>query len=166
MKLVFLDIDGVMTSTLETPGSYINHNENEYGASPLCVKRLIDLCEKTNSKIIISSNWRKFDSFGSHSRWFNPFTGKYNQNPMPKLIDQLGELYIGSLPKVRHLNKSQALKIWFDETELNVDNYVIFDDDLNEQFQESEFKNNFILTDFEIGLTDDDCEKALKILNK
>jgi len=41
MNVIFLDCDGVVTSTLETPGSYLNHVSDEYGPSPKCVKRLL-----------------------------------------------------------------------------------------------------------------------------
>lgn len=166
MNIIFLDIDGVMTSTLETPGSYINHENDEYGISPTCFKLLTDLCKRTSSKIIISSNWRRFEYEGKAGFWLNPVTLKYVKNPLKPFIDNLGDLYIESLPKIRHVTKSVALKEWFNNTNIKVDNYVIFDDDIKEQFQESEFKDHFILTDYICGLTEDNCNAAYKILTK
>lgn len=40
-KMVFLDVDGVMTSFTDTPGSYMTHGEDGYGISPSCFNRLI-----------------------------------------------------------------------------------------------------------------------------
>ena len=163
MNVIFTDIDGVLTSTLETPGSYLNHHESEYGLSPKCVARLIKLCKDTNSKVVISSNWRKFKP---DEKWVNKY-GSYENN-MPKLKKVLGDLYVGDLPKVRHINKSMAAVLWFEEYSNEIDKFVVFDDDLREGFQntyEYGIKDNFILTDKEIGLTDEDCKKAKKILN-
>ena len=61
-----------------------------------------------------------------------------------------------------------AAVLWFEEHGNEVDKFVVFDDDLREGFQntyEYGIRDNFILTDKEIGLTDEDCKKAKKILN-
>lgn len=167
-SIVFLDIDGVMTSTLETPGSYLNHVDDEYGISPKCFERLKNLCDNTNSKVIISSNWRRFAETGPKSYWLNPLNKKHNHNPLPKLKELLGDLFLGTLPLDRHCSKSQALELWFEDNNLKESdlNYVIFDDDLSEGFMYSRFHAHFILTDMQKGLTDEDCKKALKILNR
>ena len=68
--LIFLDIDGVVTSCMTTPGSYMNHEPSDYGPSPDCVERLKRLCDVTNAKIVISSNWRKFETI-AQKRKFN-----------------------------------------------------------------------------------------------
>lgn len=150
-RYIFTDLDGVLTSTHETPGSYINHDDDEYGLSMGCVKRLIKLAEETHSKVVISSNWRKFPNDGY---WHHP-RGDF-KNHMPELIELLGTLYAGALPKDRHLVKSEALALWFEQRSMcpNDISYVVFDDDKRELFQESEFRTHFILTDSEWGLTE------------
>lgn len=166
-SLIFLDIDGVMTSTLETPGSYLNHIGDEYGISPKCFERLKKLCFTTDSKVIVSSNWRRFAETGSKSYWLDPFNKQLTCNPLPKLKEMLGDLFLGTLPLDRHCSKSQALELWFEDNNINESslNYVIFDDDISEGFIYSRFHKHFILTDAKIGLSDNDCKKALTILN-
>jgi len=60
-NIVFADFDGVLTSQLETPGSYLNHAPSDYGISPNCYSRLVDLCKRAKARVIISSNWRRYD---------------------------------------------------------------------------------------------------------
>lgn len=45
----------------------------------------------------------------------------------------LGSLFYDELPKDRHINKSQALELWFEMNDFNGE-YVIFDDDEREGF--------------------------------
>lgn len=65
-KIVFVDFDGVLTSKHETPGSYVNW-QSQYGISPSCFDRLEELCTRTRAKVIVSSNWRRFDDDGKWS---------------------------------------------------------------------------------------------------
>lgn len=80
----------------------------------------------------------------------------------------LGKRYAGTLPKDRHINKSQALILWFKQHPEFDGQFVILDDDKNEGFQdtvEHNINKHFILTDPEWGLINDDIEKAVEILN-
>jgi len=56
---------------------------------------------------------------------------------------------------------------WLDIHSKDIDNFVIFDDDLNEGFQnvaDYMISSKFIHTKYDIGLTDIDCKKAYNIL--
>ena len=60
MKVIFLDIDGVLNYTEwytdeRNPG---NLNGQEGDLDPLCVDRIIRICEETGAKVVISSDWR------------------------------------------------------------------------------------------------------------
>lgn len=133
-KIVFLDVDGVMTSFTDTPGSYMTHGEDGYGISPSCFNMLIQLLKDEDAKVIISSNWRKFDDDGPRSFWMSP-NGKV-QNPLPKLREMLGDFLVGELPKVRHMEKSDVLLQWMTDNGINESNtkFVVFDDDPDEGF--------------------------------
>ena len=161
---IFLDIDGVLTSQQETPGSYINHEPEEYGLSKSCVKRLLKLADQLKAKVIVSSNWRRFTDDGT---WCHMGT-KVVKTPLPALKKVLGDRYAGDLTHEQHLTKSEALELWFEDTGLDwkACRYVVFDDDLREGFSWSKFRTHFILTNDETGLTDADCKKAVEILSK
>ena len=60
MKVIFLDIDGVLNYTKwytdeRNPG---NLHGQEGDLDPLCVDRIIRICEETGAKVVISSDWR------------------------------------------------------------------------------------------------------------
>ena len=163
--LIILDIDGVLTSTLETPGSFKNHKGDDYGVSRGPYRHLLELISSTDAKVVISSNWRRFEEIGPLSYWHNMSYGDF-KNPLPNLKKHLKSCYLCDLPKDRHIRKSEALRRWFADTGINPEicSYVIFDDDEREGFVDSEFKVHFIMTDFKTGLTSEDCKKAEMIL--
>ena len=164
-RFIILDFDGVVTSCLETPGSYITNRDESYGASPSCLNRLIELADSTGAKIVVSSNWRRFDDTGRCSFWNSSAHGTH-ANPLPALRKALGPRDLCDLPKERHIKKSEALRRWFAEKQIDPSTaeYVIFDDDESEGFGQSEFGDRFILTDYRTGVTAADCEKAKEIL--
>ena len=60
MKVIFLDIDGVLNYTQwyvsdRNPG---NLNGEEGDIDPLCSERINRICEETGAKIVLSSDWR------------------------------------------------------------------------------------------------------------
>ena len=157
-NLIFLDFDGVVTSKEE--GGYKWNPPEKYGPSKTIIKRLKKLCDDTNSRIIIASNWRKFEPDGYYT-----FPEGRVQNPLSKLKNMLGDYIIGSLPPDRYISKSQSLELWFEDNDDFKGNYVIFDDDLAEGYQYNpSFRKRFILVDSEFGLTDEICKKAKEIL--
>ena len=61
-KLIFLDIDGVLNS--KDWSDYVHSNRDRQltdVVDPNAVKRICNICEKTDARIIISSSWRTFD---------------------------------------------------------------------------------------------------------
>lgn len=135
-KIVFLDFDGVMTNYDDEFGSYVTHEPAFYGPSESNVKRLRALCEKTGAKVVITSNWRKFDEKGKCSFWTWAEQKKTVKNPLPELKRQIGDLILCMLPKVRHLVKADVLKMWLEDENICLDElkFVIFDDDMREGF--------------------------------
>lgn len=72
-KVIFLDIDGVLNYdewyfSDRNPG---NIRESDGDIDPECANRIIRLCDLTNSKVVISSDWR-IDWNGT-KKTFNPF---------------------------------------------------------------------------------------------
>lgn len=157
---ILLDFDGVCTSVHETPGSYLNHVDDEYGPSPTCVEKIKLLAESTNSKIIIASNWRRFPIDGCYQH-----RDRLIKNPLLKLTSMLGSLCIGTLPTDFELDKAQALSIWLKSFKTIDFAYVILDD-FDEGFSRDGFENHFVQTDSINGITDEDVNKAIEILNK
>ena len=162
MKVIFLDIDGCLTS--EREGNYFNPDPVKYHPSKKIMTQIMKLCDETGAKVIMSTNWRKFDIDGV---WINSY-GTYH-NPLQEVLDFFGEEYcIGTLPAIKHINKSQAVILYLEEHD-DIDSFVIFDDDEREQFQSTcdfKIKKHFVFIDNVDGITEYDIDRAKEILNK
>lgn len=159
-SLVFLDYDGVLTSNVSgTSAEALMDSKGGCGRYHFdvdCFRRLLELCLDCGCRVVISSNWRRFDYLGGEWNGF--------KNPLPRLLSVLDGLVLGCLPKDRGLSKSEALRVFFEENPKYRGKYVVFDDDPSEEYQHSEFNGHFILTDREVGLTDEDVKKAKGVL--
>ena len=65
-NIIFLDIDGVL-NTWRFQDYQVKHHEcddwdAQFNFDPICMKNLKELVEKTNSKIVVSSSWKKSDN--------------------------------------------------------------------------------------------------------
>ena len=134
MKVIFLDIDGVL---------------NYRGVSDVCPKAvslLNDLLEKTEANIVISSSWRIYMSM---IRIRDELVGAGFGFP---------ERIIGSTPYVPERERGYEIKLWLKQ--VPVDKFVILDDrdDVGNLFP------FLVKTDTFIGLQQTHVDKALGIL--
>lgn len=155
--IVFLDVDGVLTSCDEVPGSYLTHDKDEYGLSPSCLKVFKQILQKKNAKVVIISSWRKekFNNFGE-------IDGEKIPNPLIPLKKEIGSKIIGFADA--SCSKVEAVGKWLDENDYDGE-FVIIDDDDREHFQD-EFAYgiayHYYRTDTLTGLTDSDLNEVLK----
>ena len=160
-KIIFLDVDGVLTSTKETPGSYLNHSLDQYGISPSCLKNLKKLIADTGAKIIISSNWRIY-----RNQKQVELHGKKIPNPLIAVCKELGEDVIDFLPKTAIKHKAEALVKWFDAHDFDGE-FVVLDDDKEEHLDDEvlySICDHLVFVNYKVGLQQSDCEKAKSIL--
>lgn len=150
-KIIFLDLDGVIT----TPSS-------KYCLSPPHMELLGNIIEATDAYIVISSSWRRYnleqtiDFITSES---NPFVGK---NPFP-FIDRVIDITkrVRPIKMSGYVHRGDEIQEWLDNHE--VESYVILDD-INNMLESQQ--SHLVLTDEIDGLTDKDVEKAIRILNE
>lgn len=167
-RFVALDFDGVMTSCLPGGGSYLANPPSSYGYSEECLSNLLQLLAKADAKVVISSNWRRYEPDGGWTHYRGSFAGSTYLNPLPNFVHALGDKVVGALPTDKHITKSEALILWLEEFK-TVPAFVIFDDDLREGFQDTfdyGIYKKFILTDPKLGLTAADIDKAIAVFNK
>lgn len=175
MKVLFLDIDGVLNS--ENWFGYVQYciNNDMYNRvlnfveindehikrklsmiDDRAIANLNRIVEETGCKVVLSSSWR------SPNESENIFT-QY----LLKLKGFKYELY-GVTPRIWAkefgTQRGKEIKVWMDkESEKNeIESFVILDDDsdmLPEQM------NNFVHVDGQVGLTDKDVFTAIEILN-
>lgn len=166
MKVIFLDIDGVLNYTKwytddRNPGNLYGQ---EGDLDPLCIDRVIRICEETGAKVIISSDWR-ISWYGTQIR-----LGRMGLDEN-FVVDKTPEFIW------RHLSKHDYFNEDYEETYdysrgAEVDawlaahpeciNFVIIDD--RTDFTDKQ-KEHFVHVDSMWGLTDDHVKLAINILN-
>lgn len=157
MKLLFLDIDGVLD------GETFHHGPKDKQGFPFdridhkCVQRIEKIVVNTGCKVVISSTWREswdINSFNQLFKDFNSHVDVFGVTPVHhgNYKNRGSEIY-----EYLKNNESALNKRWYEYTE-----YVILDDDCDMLYYQ---RNNFIFVDRTVGLTEKDCKQAIMILN-
>lgn len=181
MKVIFLDIDGVLNSDAMLKRKPYPNCHGLTGIDKYAVKKLKAIVEATDAKIVLTSSWKKsFDIFKrnnykviysyiiEHGFYyveeleFAGVFGKYLSNKLYeeklKVFDTTSKAEYGNSDK-----RGTGILNYIKENQ--VDNYVILDDEIFADYREKpEILNHLVLTDFLVGLTDEDVNKAIKIL--
>lgn len=155
MKVIFLDIDGVLNSTRSIAGIGPSnpHHVTELGHGnwdPVAVGLLRRLVEETGAKIVISSTWR----LGKEPGFFVKAFEAHGWQDAP---------VIGCTTWGRHESGRRGYEIanWLEGHD--VDAYVIFDDDAD--MLDGQMKR-LVQTSFNYGLCFEHYSKACEILGK
>lgn len=158
MKVIFLDIDGVLNSEefWKNEAQHVrkkkaiaegrSHDEASAIANmdPNAVERIMRIVKETGAEIVVSSTWRFDDSICYKLRFMG--------------IPQIYGITPGTVKRYR----GEEIKLWLDEHPEVID-YVIIDDD-NDMLDEQD--SHLVQTSWLTGITDYDVEKAINILNK
>lgn len=145
MKIIFLDFNGILDT-------YENMDE----INPDNLKRLKQIIESTNAKVVISSSLKNsYYYLGSYSKHLKEII---------ETLENYGIEVIGITP-LRATREEEIKNYLLDHPE--VENYCILDDD----YEMEDLKTNLVklpLQNFigQTGLEDSHMEKAIKILNR
>lgn len=152
MKVIFLDIDGVLNSW-----------STNYKITIQKLQLLNKIIENTDAKIVISSSWRVgskdvndfLDKNFSKKRTFRL------DNPNQELIDNIFYKNTIALTDTFGPNRGYEIERWLDSHD-NIESYVILDDDSDMLDSQLE---NFVQTDTYFGITEREVQLAILILN-
>ena len=139
MKVIFLDVDGVLNSSQD--GFNIKLETRRH---LVLLKQLVD---ETGAEIVLSSSWRIYDK----TRVF-----------IKKKLEEYGIALIGFTPDTGE-SKGKEIKKWLDETSYHIERFVILDDDSD---MDEYTHAKLVKTDPNIGLQQADIIKAIHLLNK
>lgn len=147
MKVLFLDIDGVLNSDtfyLNRPKEikHLPYPLSEF--DPACVARLNRILAETKARLVVSSSWR-------HDAFIDRVLDRAGIKPKMWDITPYGM----GRPRGYEIKK-------FLHEHPDIENYVILDDVAN---MLPEQQSHFVQTKYYYGLTDEDMEKAINILN-
>ena len=177
MKVLFLDIDGVLNSEnwfayriycvknnmvnilmnfVDTDDRNIKHKLTML--DDRAIANLNRIIEETGCKVVLSSSWRSsIESENIFTQNLLKLKGfKY------EFYDVTPRLWFSDFSTRR----GEEIQLWMDkESKKNeIESFVILDDDDSDMLPEQ--MNNFIHIDGHVGLTDKDVFTAIEILNK
>ena len=168
-KVVFLDIDGVLNSE----ASLMEDDSLEEAL----ILNLKELVEKTGAEIILSSSWRvlfnslrrlmdRLGKVGLHISGLTPdgVSWKWIENHNLKPSAKYRDTYTNWEGKKIDITTDRGAEIfkWLSDHK-EVESFVILDD---EDFDiKNYFPDKLIKTNFKTGLTKENVEKAIQILN-
>lgn len=159
MRVIFLDIDGVLNSQRYFESGAIDPSGLSWGKSqidPEAVSRLNTLVAETGAKIVISSSWRHMWSLGE----------------MKKMLGERGFEHVDDIiditPTLDGVRGDEILD-WLENQEEgsriggeSVGDFVIIDDDSD--FPHPGQSEKLVQTNHEVGLTDLDVRRAISVL--
>ncbi|HJV45647.1 MAG TPA: HAD domain-containing protein, partial [Bacillota bacterium] len=114
MKVIFLDIDGVMvTGSYQRPSTHYNG----YQFNPSCVDNLKQIMNQTGASIVVSSTWRKAG--------FRFLKQMLTANGIDKGL-------VGQTPVLANRDRGDEIQQYIEESQLDpsftVEQFVILDD--------------------------------------
>lgn len=163
MKIIFLDIDGVLNSQL----FYTSGRADKIGLGrrsnidPVAVGYLNDLIRNTDAKVVVTSTWRlgrttdELQSILEESG----FVGEVIDRTIDMRRGDDGDCILRG-NEILQWMKAHPAELGCGYSDYR--HYVIFDDDSDMLYWQ---RNNLILTDQHCGLTPNSVYKAQRILN-
>jgi len=165
-KIIFLDFDGVLNSSLDWGRT--TKNPNKKGLTGILwdaedidtqfVKRLNKIIRETGAEIAYSTSWRLYRNLEQLTGILECRGLKGTAIGLTPDLSQQGEIWFGS-------DRADEVKKWLDSCEDEVYSFVILDDGWEEGFIK-QFGDNFILMEKSAGLQKHHVKKAIKILGK
>lgn len=152
MKVIFLDIDGVLNCATSKSRCF-----GCLGIDDDKVKRLKTIVLNTGAKIYLISDWK--------DGWYKEPYLKGEQDIFADYLDKKLKkqgLYIADKLNGEPYERGKSIKEWIKGK--HIDSFVIFDD-ITQDYSEQGLEKHFIQTDSSVGLTDNDVIQAIEILN-
>ena len=156
MKVIFLDIDGVVncSTTKERIHGLIGVEQQKIAL----VKQIV---HATGAKLVLSSTWR--------SGWFYEDTSTHNTDVeewyyLRDEFHKQGLEFLDHTPLHKDRHRGREIQEWLDNCNEEVETYVVIDDDMWD-IRELH-KHHMVKTSYGYGLLPIGAEMAIQILNK
>ena len=154
LKIIFLDFDGVLDTAFYD--SYLEQSNmpscDDCGRpifDPVCIGYLKQIVERTSAQIVVSSDWKYYDSLEDLRKMWE------SRQMSGNLFDVTPNLKISRGAEICGWINGKA----------NISNYVIIDDLGFENFNEDQL--DYLVTGNPFyGIDDVICQRAIEILNK
>lgn len=162
MKVIFLDIDGVLNAHQFSVAS------KSCSIDQGCVRQFNRVLEATDAKVVISSAWRYMmlrTDDSEPAMTMRGFEYMLRTHGMPRM-DIIGHTrsdeYAGRNGHDNQSVRGKLIRLWLAENPGLVDRYVVLDDDADDVL----LTMPFIKTNGSVGLTEQDAERAIEMLQE
>jgi len=153
MKVIFLDIDGVLNCKTSK-----SKCQNYKGIDNDKVKKLKQIVEQTDSRLILCSSWKK--EWEKIDKELQDYSANYLDKKLRK-----EKLYILDKTCDNGNNRGKGILSWLNKHP-NVDKYIILDDELFD-YETTGLLSYLVKTSYyEDGLNDGHVIQAIQMLNK
>ena len=172
MKIIFLDIDGVMNHQLfykeekEKNIDYSKETSQEYDSrqfDPRCMELLNHIIEKTGAKVVVSSSWRSGRTVEDLQDLLQGVGFK------GEVIGKTPHLFFANKDYDKSVPRGCEIKAWLETNKgilgdkMTKVRYVILDDDSDMMYWQRE---SFLWVDSYCGLTPNITQKVILFLNR
>ena len=167
-KIIFLDFDGVLNTEYyqELLQFQIKPWQDEHGAyfDPNAVKQLERIIDATDADIVVESSWKYLGLDAMKELWkVRNLPGRIiDITPSTTSDEYLLNVDLDDFSNKMHHCKGLEISSWLSEKRLSNTRYVIIDDEY--VVLESQL-SYFILTNPYEGITEEQANKAISILN-
>jgi len=162
-KVIFLDIDGVLNTKWWYTQMDKNTSKDKYGYAfdPHAVANLKRILDETGADIVVSSSWKCFGLSELEDMWQERgLPGRVIDITPNSVSDEL--LLTANLDEIEMTHiRGEEIKEWLDTKGKGVSHYAIIDD--MDNFL-PEQQAHFVLTDPDVGITEQNAVQAIMIL--
>lgn len=157
MKIIFLDIDGVLnTDRMIRMRKNLDIKTIEF--EPEVMSNLSKIIKATNAKLVISSTWRVHRD--TDLLLWTALIDNLKKYNLEKEIFDITETEDG---KIKRQPRWKEIANWLlKNKEQNISSFVILDDEWGMDFLEP----NFVRCSSSVGISEENCIDAIAILNK
>ena len=156
MKVIFLDIDGVLNKRFSKTHAPSGCN----GIENALLKRLTKIIEETDARVVLSSTWKS--EIDKNLRYMTG-DGKYMLNKFK--YEGKFHLFDKTPDASSCMMRGTEIDEWLSKRD-DIESFVILDDVDFDDFSIYGYGDKLVLTDPKIGLTDADVALAIEILNR
>ena len=154
MKLIFLDIDGVLNcqkSTSRSPQGFIGIDDSR-------VKLLRQIVDATNAKIVLISTWQKEWKTEGITDMARYLLRKFKRQRL---------VVFSRTGKWSYEDRGQGISEWLEKFSEPVESWIVLDDEIFKDYPRYGVMPHLILTDFyQNGLTEQHVEQAIERLGR
>ena len=159
----------MLTSFCQLTEGVLNHDKTQatapsgaLGVSDKPLKILKRIVEQTGAKIVLASSWRHDRLEDNDSKYYFAKDFNYLLN---KFKDKIGTGFgfYDFTPAIDESKRGQEILAWLGGHN-NIESWAVLDDIRFPDYDRREFDGHLVITNYHIGLTDEDADRVIEIL--